>query len=96
MNPSKKRLTLIPLAAGLSLMLAGGVALASSPAANTDWWDTMHDSKLMQQMRSQMPAGLQEQCDQMHDRMAQWLTEHPDVSGRGPGGMMGGSGMMGF
>ena len=90
----KKKMTLAALVAGLTLMLAGGAALAGPSAPTANWWDDMHDSPLMQQMRAQMPRSLQERCDQMHEQMSSWYEQHPDTPG-GPGGMMNGNGMMG-
>ena len=95
----KKRLSVIALVGGLALMLAGGAALADPVRSSSNWWDDMHDSAIMQQMRDQMPPALQGKCDRMHEQMSQWYEQHPDAT-TGPGGMMGGStsgsGMMSF
>jgi hypothetical protein len=90
----KKRLSVIALIGGLALMLAGGAALADPVRSSSNWWDDMHDSSIMQQMRDQMPPALQEKCDRMHEQMSQWFEQHPDATS-GPASMMGGSGMMG-
>lgn len=87
----KKRLSLIALVGGLALVLASGAALAGPATPSSNWWDAMHDSPLMQQMRAQMPAALQQRCDQMHDQMSQWLEQHPGTT-TGPGSMMTGNG----
>jgi hypothetical protein len=78
------------VASGTSLPRSGSVVKAATSNAS-DWWaamDAMHDSPGMQQMHSHMPAGLQQQCDKLHDQMGQWAQQHPDL---GQGGMMGGS-----
>jgi cytochrome c-type biogenesis protein CcmH/NrfG len=93
-----RRIALIALVVGIVLVLAGGVATASS-SSSWNWMDRMHDSPWMQQMRDQMPTDLQQKCDELHAQMQEWLQQHP---GTAPGGMMGGwndgstpSGMMG-
>lgn len=90
----KKKTTLVALIAGLTLMLAGGAALAGPATPRSNSWDAMHDSPIMQQMRAQMTPDQQGACDQMHERMSSWYTQHPDAPG-GPGNMMNGNGMMG-
>ncbi len=48
----KKQMSLIALVAGLTLVLAGGAALAAPGTSRAPWWDAMHDSKIMQEMRA--------------------------------------------
>ena len=91
MRPTRRKTILSAMVAGLAVTALSGVAAADTAA---DWWDEMHNSPAMERMREQMPADLQDKCEQMHDRMGSPPAGRPRIPAD-MGGMMGGSGMMG-
>jgi hypothetical protein len=95
------------IAVGLVLALTLGFAyrgtasvmggLSSEDTGLAHAMEAMHDSPAMEAMHDRMPEKLQQQCDELHDRM---IASGSGMMGSGSGsGMMGsgsGSGMMGI
>lgn len=93
---SKKRF--LVAAGGVVLVFALGTGLSTaqtsstSPTTSTTTID--HDA-MHQQMRAQMPEGMQAQCDTMHAQMGAGHMGTMQQGGMGSNGMMGSGGMMG-
>ena len=82
------------VAATAGIAFAAGRGSASSTQAPVSGQvaaahDAMHDSPGMQAMHDQMPAGLQAECDALHEQMDQMMGSM--MGGSGMSGMMGGS-----
>lgn len=82
----KPRWIAVPVTATLLLALGGGFAIGAArselpPGMQTmgqmdqmaGACDAMHRSAAMQEMLTQMPAGLRDQCESMHGQMLQMM-----------------------